>query len=209
MRVVVVVLTVVSFAVLSAQAPAPRVVPGAQAQALVAQLTQGSGAILNNVPLALRGDFSSAIGWLQVARIPDQVPAALVRSLKVDIDFLSSPASTSKARELAAEDVILKGRLCREQRDRGLGATVRVSVRTLLEAAESKGWEVVFKTAPEMEDPKIPATPFPGFSSPTIDDLPAARYVFWTRDPKDASRQGQTREVPVTATVSVDLMAPR
>ena len=199
--------------VVSAQQPDNRFVSADTARNLINQLTQGplSSQIRLNVPAESRLDFSKAVGWLGQARIPDQVPASLVRSLRVDVALLSSERNSATSRKAAADDVIWKGELCRIS-PAGLGATIPVSVRTLAANAESKGWEVVYKTAPEMEDPKIPPTPFPAFSSPTNDALPAALYHFWARDPKQPTRVGQSRQVPInsrTPTVTVDLVAPQ
>ena len=195
-------------AVAAAQTP-PRSFPGAEVRPLIDQLEQidQKGMVRDSVP-QFGEQFSSAVRWLKQARVPDQVPETLVRSLKTDIALLTGKSSP-KGREFAVEDVIWKGQLCRQSPE-GLGAGVSVSVRTLVETKESPGWEVVFKTAPEMEDPSIPPIPFPKFSSPTDNKLPAGRYVFWARDSNDAKRSGPNRQVPVQQqSVTIDLTAPK
>jgi hypothetical protein len=194
-----------------AQTQQARLVPGAQIRPLLDGFAEvaRNGTVEQFAP-QFDSAFKSAVRWLQQARIPDQVPLTLVRSLQTDLTLLTTTTATRKRRELAVEDVIWKGEYCNTHPSEGLGAAVAVSVRTLANNAESRGWEVVFKTAPEMEDKSIPPIPFPSYSSPTSDNLPAGRYVFWTRDPKDVNRTGKERELPIRQPAApIDLTVPQ
>jgi hypothetical protein len=147
--------------------------------------------------LAYRVDeLNQALGWLQRARIPDQVPASLVRGLRVDFEALSAARTPPSIRHLAVDDLIIKGEFCRSAPE-GLGAHVPVSVRTLLKTAEEKGWEVVYKTAVEAASDAIPPTPFPNISSPTIENFTVGRFIVWARDPQQRDRAGERKDLIV------------
>ena len=155
-------------------------------------------------------DYQDAMKWLENARIPPQVPASLIRGLKADLRVLQSPAASAGAKEAAVDDLLLKARFCRASPE-GLGAAIEVTVRTLVAQAESRGWEVVYKTAVEMEDQTLPPAPFAALSSPTGERFTAGRFVVWARDPKDARREGPKRELIVTGQqnpVRFDLLTP-
>jgi hypothetical protein len=147
--------------------------------------------------LAYRVDeLNQAFGWLQRARIPAQVPASLVRGLRVDFEALSGARTPPEIRHLAVDDLIMKGEFCRRAPE-GLGAHVPVSVRTLLKTAEEKGWEVVYKTAVEAASDAIPPTPFPNISSPTIENFTVGRFIVWARDPQQRDRGGERKDLIV------------
>jgi hypothetical protein len=148
--------------------------------------------------------------WLENARVPKEVPASLIRGLKADLKVLQSPTSTTSAKEAAVDDLLLKAEYCRRSPE-GLGASVAVQVRTLIAQAESKGWEVVYKTAVELEDPASAPAVFGTLSSPTGEPFTAGRFVVWARDPRDANREGPKRELVVTGQqnkLSFDVLAP-
>ena len=164
--------------------------------------------------LAYRVDeLNQAFGWLQRARIPDQVPASLVRGLRVDFEALSAARIAPEIRHLAVDDLIMKGEFCRRAPE-GLGAHVPVSVRTLLKTAEEKGWEVVYKTAVEAASDAIPPTPFPNISSPTIENFTVGRFIVWARDPQQRDRAGERKDLIVDGkqrgqTLDVTVPAPK
>jgi hypothetical protein len=161
--------------------------------------------------LAYRVDeLNQAIGWLQRARIPDQVPASLVRGLRVDFEALSGARTPPTVKHLAVDDLIIKGDFCRRAPE-GLGANVPVSVRTLLKTAEEKGWEVVYKTAVEAASDAIPPTPFPNISSPTIENFTVGRFIVWARDPQQRDRSGERKDLIVDGrqrSQTLDLTVP-
>jgi hypothetical protein len=161
--------------------------------------------------LAYRVDeLNQALGWLQRARIPDQVPASLVRGLRVDFEALSAARTPPSIRHLAVDDLIIKGEFCRRAPE-GLGAHVPVSVRTLLKTAEEKGWEVVYKTAVEAASDAIPPTPFPNISSPTIENFTVGRFIVWARDPQQRDRAGERKDLIVDGRQrgqTLDVMVP-
>ena len=155
-------------------------------------------------------ELNQAFGWLQRARIPDQVPASLVRGLRVDFEALSSARTPPAIKHLAVDDLIIKGEFCRRAPE-GLGAHVPVSVRTLLKTAEEKGWEVVYKTAVEASSDAIPPTPFPNISSPTIENFTVGRFIVWARDPQQRDRAGERKDLIVDGRQrgqTLDLVVP-
>lgn len=155
----------------------------------------GQSQLLENVTYR-RAEFQSALRWLLAARIPEQVPVSLVRGLRADFAVLRSPGSPAKSKEIAVDDLILKGTFCRNSPE-GLGASVTISVQTLLKEAEKKGWEVVYKTAVEAQSDAIPPTAFPLPSSPTSERLTAGRFVVWARDPNRNDLRGSQRELVI------------
>lgn len=156
-----------------------------------------------------REELSNALRWLLNARVPDQVPESLLRGLRTDFEVLRSRAD-ERLRQLAIDDLILKGTFCRRSPD-SLGAAVDVNVRTLLKEAELKGWEVVYKTAVEGASDAIPPNSFPGLSSPATHAFTAGRFLVWARDPSNQQRRGEARELIVDGNrreVGFDVFVP-
>jgi len=146
-----------------------------------------------------REELSNALRWLLNAKVPDQVPDSLLRGLSTDYDVLRSRVADERLKQLAIDDLILKGTFCRRSPD-SLGAAVDVSVRTLLKDAEHKGWEVVYTTAVEGASDAIRPDGFVDLSSPTTRPFTAGRFLVWARDPSNPQRRGEARELIVNGT---------
>lgn len=157
-----------------------------------------------------REELSTALRWLLNAKVPDQVPESLLRGLRTNYEVLRSRGADERLKELAIDDLILKGTFCRRSPD-SLGAAVDVNVRTLLKEAELKGWEVVYKTAVEGASDAIPPNSFPGLSSPATNAFTAGRFLVWARDPSNQQRRGEARELIVDGNrreVGFDVFVP-
>ncbi len=101
-------------------------------------------------------------------------------------------AAKAKLLQLISEDLQDKVAFCRTE---GLTARRRVKVATKRDGVvEVRGFEVLYLEKFLENDPKAKPQQFRGFSSPAVDDLVPGRYVFWSREPGGAGRNGARKD---------------
>jgi hypothetical protein len=185
------------------QAPAPAASPPpvtASLRALEAVLERvptasTAGGEAKRARTALASLLALSVNW------PAQSPESYRRNLAAEAAAVERSMRAGDAPDLAAtmqsvaDDLEAKLEHCRASGGK-LGGSIRVRVRTVRGAVESRSWQVFYM--PKVLEAAGGASPdlFPQLSSPTEDTLVPGRYVMWVRNPATA-RLGERTVVKV------------
>jgi hypothetical protein len=105
---------------------------------------------------------------------------------------VSDKAARETLLQLISADLEDKVAFCRTE---GLTARREVKVTTKRDGVvEVRGFEVLYLEKFLENDPKAKPQQFRGFSSPAVDVLVPGRYVFWSREPGAADRNGARKD---------------
>lgn len=126
-----------------------------------------------------------AARWRQTSTTPVEYGQSLTRDAMILKSGLKArdPAVVKRILQTVADDLEAKIEDC-ERKGAALSTIIKLRVRTIRSGREVNNFQVLY--LPKIMEVALDAQPdiFPGFSSPTADNLAPGRYLFWARDPQ-------------------------